>query len=79
MVSVSGPSHRIVIVDDTVPNDRVEETFTIPTFMDQVVVSVSAILGGAPAEHWIAPFTPRPMEFAPVEQMQRYQAPDPQQ
>ena len=30
---------------------------------------VPAILGGAPAEHWVTRFTPPPVEDAPVEQM----------
>ena len=75
MVVVSGPKHRIVIVDDADAAKRVEKTFTIPTFMDRVLVSIPAMLGDAPAEHWIAPFIPQPVEQAPVEKMQYYQEP----
>ena len=69
MVTVSGPRHTIAIVDDAT-DKKVEKTFAIPTFMDMAVVSVPAILGGAPAEHWIAPFTPPSPEDTPVEKMQ---------
>jgi hypothetical protein len=75
MVAVSGPTHRIVVADDAGGGKKVEKTFTIPTFMDRVLVSIPAILGGAPAEYWITPFTPGPVEHAPVEKMQRYQEP----
>ncbi|MCL2011014.1 MAG: hypothetical protein FWG71_10795 [Synergistaceae bacterium] len=73
-VTVSGPKHTIVIVDDADAGTKAEKTFTIPTFMDRVVVSIPAILGGAPAKHWISPFIPPPVEHAPVEKMQHYQA-----
>lgn len=76
MVVVSGPKHRIVIVDDADAAKRVEKTFTIPTFMDKVLVSIPAMLGDAPAEHWIAPFVPQAVEHAPVEKMQHYQEPE---
>jgi hypothetical protein len=75
MVTVSGPRHTIVIVDDADADKKVEKTFTISTFMDRVIVSVPAILGNAPAEHWVTLFTPQPMEHAPVEKMQYYQEP----
>jgi hypothetical protein len=75
MVSVSGSKHTIVIADGADPDKKVKKTFTIPTFMDRVLVFIPAILGGAPAEHWIAPFTPQPTERAPAEKMQRYQEP----
>ena len=52
---------------------KVEKTFTIPTFMDMVIVSIPAILGDAPSEHWVAPFTPPPPRDTPVEKMQHYQ------
>ena len=74
IVTVSGPKHTIVIVDDADSDKKVEKSFTIPTFMDRVVVSIPAILGDAPAEHWIAPFTPPPVVDTPVEKMQYYQA-----
>lgn len=73
MVSVSGPNHTITIVDDADTDRRVEKTFTIPTFMRMAVISIPAILGGAGAEHWIAPFTPPPMQDTPVEKMQYQQ------
>ncbi|MDR3073229.1 MAG: hypothetical protein LBV01_00715, partial [Deltaproteobacteria bacterium] len=58
LVSVGGPTHTITIVDDADPEKKVEKSFTILTFMDMAVVSVPAILGNAPAEHWITEFTP---------------------
>ena len=73
MVVVSGPKHTIVIVDDSDPTKKVEKNFTIPTFMDRVIVSIPAILGNAPTEHWITPFTPPSLVEAPVEKMQQYQ------
>ena len=73
MVTVRGPKHKIVIVDDANTDRKMEKTFTIPTFMDRVVVSIPAILGGAPMEHWITPFTPPPLTDVPVEKMQQYQ------
>jgi hypothetical protein len=73
MLAVSGPRHTIVIADDA--GDKVEKTFTIPTFMERVLVSIPAILGNAPAEYWIAPFTPEPASHAPVEKMQLYEEP----
>ena len=69
MVTVSGPGHRIVITDDADPAKKVERTFTIPTFMDMVVVSLPAIIGDAPAEYWVTKFTPPPVEDAPAEKM----------
>ena len=69
MVTVSGPQHTIAILDDN-SDKKVEKTFAIPTFMETAVVSVPAILGGAPAEHWIAPFTPPSPKDTPVEKMQ---------
>ena len=72
-VVVSGPKHTIVIVDDADTDNKVERTFTIPTFMDMVIVSIPAILGNAPTEYWIAPFVRARVEDAPVEKMQQYQ------
>ena len=72
-VTVSGPKHTIVIVDDADTDNKVEKNFTIPTFMDRVVVSIPAILGEAPAEHWVTQFTPLPAVDTPVEKMQYYQ------
>lgn len=70
MLNVGGPSHTITIVDDADPAKRVERKFAIPTFLDMVIVSIPAILGDAPPEHWVALFTPPPLEDAPVEKMQ---------
>lgn len=69
MLTVRGPKHKIVIVNDSDTSERTEATFTIPTFMDMVLVSIPAILGNAPEEHWITLFEPAPIEDAPVEQM----------
>ena len=70
MLTVGGPRHKIVITDDADAGNRVERTFTIPTFMNMAVVSIPAMLGDAPAEYWVTPFTPPPVEDAPVEKMQ---------
>ena len=71
MVSVQGPSHTIVIVDDADSTKRVEKSFTIPTFQDTAVVSIPAILGNAAPEYWVTVFTPPPLEDAPIERMHR--------
>jgi hypothetical protein len=75
MVTVSGPRHKIVIVEDASTDNKVEKTFTIPTFMNRVLISIPAILGSAPEERWLTPFTPRPVERAPAEKMERYREP----
>lgn len=69
MVTVSGPGHKIVIADDSDAGKKVERTFTIPTFMDMVIVSIPAILGDAPAEYHVTEFMPPPAEDAPAEKM----------
>ena len=72
-VTVMGPTHTIVIVDDADADNaakKVEKTFRLPTFMDRAVVSVPAILGDAPQEYWITPFIPPRLEDAPIERMQ---------
>ena len=69
MVTVGGPKHKIVIADDADADKKVERDFTIPTFMDMVVVSIPAILGDAPTEHWVTPFAPPPPEDRPAEKM----------
>lgn len=69
MVSVGGPRHRIVITDDSGAAEKIEKTFTIPTFMDTAVISIPAIIGDAPKEYWVVEFTPAPVEDAPLEQM----------
>ncbi|MDR1379747.1 MAG: hypothetical protein LBJ36_11960 [Synergistaceae bacterium] len=79
MLTVSGPKHKIVIVDEVDTNNKkevdtnnkkVERTFMIPTFMERVIVSIPAILGDAPVEYWVIPFTPPSVENASVEKMQ---------
>ena len=70
MLIVGGPRHKIVITDDADVDNKVEKTFTIPTFMDMAIVSIPAILGDAPTAHWVTPFIPPPVEDAPVEKMQ---------
>lgn len=69
MVTVSGPKHRIVIVNDADAAEKIEKTFKVPTFMEMAIVSIPAIIGNAPAEHWVIEFTPAPIEDAPAEQM----------
>lgn len=69
MITVSGPKHKIVIVNDSDPAEKIEKNFTIPTFMDMAIVSIPAIIGNAPQEHWVTKFTPAPLEDAPAEQM----------
>ena len=69
MVSVGGPSHTIAIEVISGPEKKVEKAFSIPTFLDTAVVSVPAILGDAPPEHWVSRFTPPPIEDAPAEKM----------
>ena len=73
MVTVRGPKHKIVIIDDADTDKKVEKTFTIPTFMDRVIVSIPAILGNAPSERWVAQFIPPPPQDTPAEKMQQYQ------
>jgi hypothetical protein len=70
MVSVGGPTHTIQIEVIDGDGRKVEAKFTVPTFMDMAVVSIPAILGNAPREHWVTKFTPPPPEEAAAEQMQ---------
>ena len=72
-VVVRGPRHKIVIIDDADADKKVEKAFTIPTFMDRAIVSIPAILGDMPQEHWVTLFTPPSLVDAPVEKMQYYQ------
>ena len=69
MLAVGGPSHSITIEVLSGADKTVSKKFSIPTFLDTAVVSVPAILGDAPAEHWVTRFVPPPIEDAPVEQM----------
>lgn len=71
MVSVGGPTHTIEIEVLDSEGRKVKEKIRIPTFMDTAVVSIPAILGNLPKEHWVTPFVPPPLEEAPVEQMQQ--------
>jgi hypothetical protein len=71
-VTVMGPKHKIVIVDEANAGNRVEKTLTIPTFVDRIVVSIPAIIGDAPAEHWLLPFVRPSLADAPIERMQPY-------
>ena len=69
-VLVGGPQHTITIEVVSGEEKKVEKRFTVPTFMESAIVSIPAILGEAPAEHWVTAFTPPPAEEAPAEQMQ---------
>jgi len=71
-VTVSGPRHKIVITDEAGVENKVEKTFTIPTFIDRAVVSIPAIIAGSPAEYWVTPFTPPSPQDTPVEKMYYY-------
>jgi len=70
MITVGGPKHTIEIIDDANADSKVIKNFTIPTFMNKVIVSIPAILGDAPAENWITPFIPPSLIDAPAEKMQ---------
>ena len=70
MVSVGGPQHTISIEVISGDDRKVEKKFTVPTFMDTAVISIPALLGDAPAEHWVTPFTAPPAEDTAAEQMQ---------
>ena len=69
MLTVGGPSHTIVIEVVSGAEKKVEKKLSIPTFLDMAVVSVPAILGEAPEEHWVTRFVPPPVEESPAEQM----------
>jgi len=71
LVSVAGPRHKVSIEVISGGDKKVERRFSIPTFMDMAVVSVPAILGDAPPEHWVTKFTPPPVEDTPAEKMQQ--------
>lgn len=70
MVSVGGPQHTISIEVISGDDKKVEKRFTVPTFMDTAVISIPALLGDAPAEHWVTRFTAPPAEDTAAEQMQ---------
>ena len=71
LVTVGGPKHRILIEVESGDAQKVEQSFRVSTWMDTAVISVPAILGGSPPEHWVTKFVPPPMEEAPAEQMQQ--------
>jgi hypothetical protein len=71
MLTVAGPRHRVLIEVESGDAKKVEKSFRISTWLDTAVVSVPAILGDAPSEHWVTKFVPPPMEEAPAEQMQQ--------
>ena len=68
-VLVGGPSHTITIEVVSGVERTVEKKFSLPTFMETAVVSVPAILGDAPQQHWIGEFVPQELEDVPAEQM----------
>lgn len=70
LVPVGGPWHRIAIEVISGGERKLEERISVPTFMDTALVSVPAILGGAPSQHWVTKFTAPAAEEAPAEQMQ---------
>ena len=74
-VLVGGPQHTIMIEVVSGDDKKVEKKFTIPTFMETALVSVPAILGDAPPEHWVTTFTAPELEDAPAEQMHHEQDP----
>ncbi|MDR3672548.1 MAG: hypothetical protein P4L36_17005 [Holophaga sp.] len=67
MVQVGGPRHTITI---EAGDRKVQERFSVPTSLDTALVSVPAILGGAPRQAWVTRFVAPAQEEAPVEQMQ---------
>ena len=71
LVQVGGPRHRITIEVVSGGDQKVERSFSIPTFMDTALVSVPAILGGAPPATWVSRFVAPPAVEAPAEQMQQ--------
>ena len=48
MVNVAGPKHKVRIESMAGDGKVYERTFTIPTSMDSVVLSIPAIIAGAP-------------------------------
>jgi hypothetical protein len=73
-VTVGGPRHTIAI--EVATDDRkVVRRISIPTFMDTALVSVPAILGGAPRERWVTQFVAPPPEEVPAEQIRLSDAP----
>jgi hypothetical protein len=71
LVQVGGPRHKITIEVVSGGDQKVEQRFSLPTFQDTALVSVPAILGGAPSQHWVTKYVAPPSEEAPAEQMQQ--------
>ena len=71
LAQVGGPRHTITIEVVSGGDQKVEQRFTLPTFLDTALVSVPAILGGAPRQHWVTKYVAPPPEDAPAEQMQQ--------
>jgi len=74
LVQVGGPRHTITIEVVSGGDQKVQQHISIPTFMDTALVSLPAILGGAPRSAWVGKFTAPPVEQAPAEQMQQQEA-----
>ena len=70
IVNLAGPSHTIVISVVSGDEKKVEKAFRLPTFIDSPLLSIPAILGGAPEAHWVKTFVAEEVEEAPAEQMQ---------
>jgi hypothetical protein len=75
MTLVGGPGHTITIEVVSGDERKVEQRFTLPTFMDSALVSVPAILAGLPEQHWVSAFVPASAEEASAEQMQHDEEP----
>jgi hypothetical protein len=72
LVQVGGPRHTITI---EAGEQKVTQRFSVPTGLDTALVSVPAILGGAPRQAWVTRFVAPAQEEAPVEQMQHQDSP----
>ena len=70
LVNVAGPRHTISIEVVSGEQRRVEQQFTLPTFIDSPLLSIPAILHHAPATHWLSTFVPEEAEEAAAEQIQ---------
>ncbi len=83
MVLVGGPQHTITIAigegNEGGEADRrqVEKRFVLPTFMEAALVSVPAILGESPPQHWVSTFVAAENEESAAEQMQHEEADEP--
>ena len=70
LVPVGGPRHTITIEVVSGGDQKLEQRISVPTFMDTALISIPAILGGAPRQHWVTRFVAPPSEDAPAEKMQ---------